>query len=383
LEIAIIKNKLSLYFHWPYCKSKCPYCDFNSHVNNKIDHNLWANAYLNEIGKHSEQISGKEIRSIFFGGGTPSLMDPSIIEKIIQKILKICTFAQDIEITLEANPTSYEAKKFIEFKSAGINRLSLGIQSLYDQDLKFLGREHSAREAILTINSAAEIFENYSFDLIYTRPNQTVKAWKSELDQALNLAKDHISLYQLTIEKGTKFYSMHKAKEFSMPNDEISYRLYQSTNEIMHQHKFTCYEVSNFARNSKESKHNLCYWNYDDYLGIGPGAHSRVEDSAIYQIYNPDNWLKAALSDAKANQKTEPLSESEMFNEILLMSLRLKDGVKFAKLKEKLGEYNKYLDNKRVSALVDNELLIIDDIGFRATDQGMVKLNKLIEFLTI
>ena len=311
MEIIITTNPISLYFHWPFCKSKCPYCDFNSHVTETVDHALWAKAYGREIEKFKNQISGKDITSIFFGGGTPSLMKPSTVSSIINEISRIASINRETEITLETNPTSYEAAKFEDFKTAGINRVSIGIQSLNDTDLKFLGREHSAKEAVKTIESASRIFDNYSFDLIYSRPNQTIENWQTELRAALELARDHLSLYQLTIEKGTKFYAMHQRKEFIMPGEELSYQLYELTYEIMIESGFNRYEISNFARNKKESTHNLCYWQYDDYLGIGPGAHSRISGNALYQIYNPDNWLSKALSKDTANQQDEKLSDKE------------------------------------------------------------------------
>jgi putative oxygen-independent coproporphyrinogen III oxidase len=309
-------------------------------------------------------------------------MHPSIPAAIINRIAQIAHIDKNTEITLETNPTSYEAKKFLEFKTAGINRISIGIQSLNDHDLKFLGREHSSAEAIETIKSAAKIFDNYSFDLIYTRPNQTQKQWQKELTEALALAKDHLSLYQLTIEKGTKFYSMHKSGAFKMPNDEISYILYKTSNEMMELHGFNKYEVSNFARNKKESVHNLCYWEYDDYLGIGPGAHSRIKNNALYQIYQPEKWLNKALSTSNANQKSEMLDNRERFMEIILMGMRLTKGISFKKLEAKVPDYQTLLRQDKLVQLEQNKLIYLDQNGFRATESGFMKLNKLIEFLT-
>ena len=346
-----------------------------------IDHAQWAKAYINEIEKFKDQISNKKITSIFFGGGTPSLMEPSTVQTIIDHICKMASVSNETEITLETNPTSYEAEKFEAFKLAGINRVSIGIQSLNDEDLKFLGREHSSTEAINTIESAANIFDNYSFDLIYSRPKQTIANWQAELAAALKLAQNHLSLYQLTIEKGTKFYSMHQAKEFIMPSDNLSYQLFQLTKEMLEEAGLKRYEVSNFAKNDKESKHNLCYWQYDEYLGIGPGAHSRTNNTAAHQIYHPGNWLKAAFEKNSANQQQEALTDEQIYNEILLMGLRLTKGISFAKLAKKIPHFQQYLTKEKLAALESNKLIATSAERFYVTEFGMPKLNKIIEFL--
>lgn len=350
-------------------------------MSNSIDEESWKMAFINEIRKFADQINGKSVSSIFFGGGTPSLMNAMIPAAIIEEVARMAYIDNQTEITLETNPTSYEAKKFIEFKAAGINRISIGIQSLNDPDLKFLGREHSSIEAIQTIRSASKIFDNYSFDLIYTRPNQTPKMWATELNKALELARDHISLYQLTIEKGTHFYSMHKSGQLKMPNDEISYQLYCLSSELMEANGYKKYEISNFARNQKESRHNLCYWEYDEYLGIGPGAHSRFDNTATYQIYNPNKWLKAALGEYKANQSSEKLTEEQVFTEILLMGLRLSSGISLTKLAKKIPNYKNYLNREKLKLLAQNNLITLKTDSFYATKQGELKLNKIIEFL--
>jgi putative oxygen-independent coproporphyrinogen III oxidase len=376
-------NELSLYFHWPFCKSKCPYCDFNSHVRDQIDHETWLRGYLNEISKFRKDIEDKKINSIFFGGGTPSLMEPRVVAAILNELAKLSSFSDNIEITLEANPTSFEIEKFRQFREAGVNRISLGVQSLNKNDLEFLGREHSAKDARWAIESAADIFKNYSFDLIYARPDQTLKLWQKELENALELARDHISIYQLTIEKGTKFFSMYNKGEFSLPNDNISYDMYILSKDLLEQYGFNRYEVSNYAKNNRESIHNLCYWRYNDYLGLGPGAHSRLDDKAITQFYNPEKWLVGALGSELANQSTEQLSNSQMFNEILIMGLRLAEGIRFSKFEEKIENYEKYLNQQKLQSLFENDLIILDKKSFRATASGMLKINKIIEFLSV
>ena len=290
-------NNIAIYIHWPFCKSKCPYCDFNSHVREKIDEKSWFDAYITEISFFADKIVGKNITSIFFGGGTPSLMNPKLVEKIILELEKIGKFVDNIEITLEANPTSIEAQKFQDFKTAGINRVSIGIQSFNEEGLKFLGRTHSKNEAIEALEIAGNIFSNYSFDLIYARPNQSIKNWENELLSALKLAKNHLSLYQLTIEKGTSFFNDYRDKKFTMPSDVLAASMYELTREITKAHGFVDYEISNYAKQGFESKHNLSYWNYDEYLGIGPGSHSRIDKYAMMMIHNPENLLAKVKTD--------------------------------------------------------------------------------------
>ncbi|MEK6734209.1 MAG: radical SAM family heme chaperone HemW, partial [Pseudomonadota bacterium] len=314
-------SNIAIYIHWPYCKSKCPYCDFNSHVRDAIDVSAWNEGYLKEIDNYSALLQNKKIISIFFGGGTPSLMPSFIVKNIINKLKELGKFDQNIEITLEANPTSVEAEKFKEFAEAGINRVSLGIQSLNQNNLKFLGREHNVEEAIAAIKIAKDNFKRYSFDLIYALPNQTLNSWRDELVQALDLAGEHLSLYQLTIEKGTPFYSMYQKKKFDLPGEDLAKDFYMLTQEIMEAKGFPAYEISNHARLGEECKHNMVYWQYDDFLGIGPGAHSRINNKAMHSIYHPENWLKAALEGKTTIQDSIDLKLDDRVNEILLMRM--------------------------------------------------------------
>lgn len=378
----MISNNLALYVHWPFCKSKCPYCDFNSHVRDQIDLLAWSEAYLTEIEYFEPQIAEKTITSIFFGGGTPSLMPASIVRAIIDKASKVGNLADNIEITLEANPTSVEASKFKEFKNAGINRVSLGIQSLNPDDLKFLGREHSKEEALKAIELAANNFDRYSFDLIYFRPNQTVKSWEEELKEALKYTKDHLSVYQLTVEKGTPFYSLYKNKGFSLPNEEVAYELYTITQDILNQQGLPAYEVSNHAKIGAECQHNLAYWRYEDYLGIGPGAHSRLKGEAVMMIHNPENWLKSIKINSHGIQQRASLSEEEKLEELLLMGLRLTEGINLRTLEKRFNKpYTQLLPMMKLNQLTDLEFIEIMDNQLKATSKGMLVLNKIIEQL--
>ena len=379
---------LSIYIHYPFCKSKCPYCDFNSHVRNNIDHEAFQNAYLAELEYFAQRLKNRQIKTIFFGGGTPSLMPIGLPEKIFDKISKLWNLDKNCEITIEANPTSFEAEKFKDFKSAGINRLSMGIQALNDNDLKFLGREHSAREAISAIETASKIFDNYSFDLIYARPSQTIENWKNELNQAIKLSPNHLSLYQLTIEKGTKFYGQHKNGEFILPNEELSADLYNLTNQITHDNGLELYEISNYARKNHECRHNLVYWNGDDYIGIGAGAHSRVyldddiNRSAIIMFHEPSSWLSKVKNEGIGIQQINQINKPELLEEIILMGLRLKDGIDNDIF---INHFNKNIieifDSKKILNLQKNNLIEISKKNIKITDQGRILSNSIISKL--
>src|SRR5262252_8891286 len=264
-----------LYVHWPFCLSKCPYCDFNSHVREAIDHERWRDALLLELDHYAADTPARRLTSIFFGGGTPSLMAPDTVAAVIERAARHWPFAPDIEITLEANPTSVEAGKFAGFRSAGVNRVSLGVQALNDADLKFLGRHHSAAEARAAIEIARRSFRRHSFDLIYARPGQSAAAWRAELAEAIALAGDHLSVYQLTIEPETVFGAAHRRGELQVPEEEDAAALYELTQELLGAAGLPAYEISNHARPGEESRHNLAYWRYRTYAGIGPGAHGR------------------------------------------------------------------------------------------------------------
>lgn len=384
---TIKEQPLSIYIHWPFCKAKCPYCDFNSHVTNHIDHEEWLASYIKEFNYFKDFYVNRTIKSIYFGGGTPSLMEPHTVAKLLEHLQSHAHFATDIEITLEANPTSIEYNKFKAFKAAGINRVSIGVQSFTPHNLKFLGREHSANEAREAIAIAQEIFPRYSFDLIYALPNQTLTEWELELKEALKLAKDHISLYQLTIEKGTKFFTQHKKGEFIMPDEELSNEFYFLTEAILKEHNFEAYEISNYASGNNISQHNMCYWQYNDYLGIGPGAHSRLrtdflEHHALYMIYNPQNWLDSIKINGHAIQKKNKLTKEDVITEMTLMGLRIKNGISHTQSHEKLGQkIQEFFDLELIENFIKQDLLVIDIEKFYLTASGLRVADYIIKKL--
>lgn len=360
--MSYLRSPLSLYIHWPYCLSKCPYCDFNSHVAQHVDHREWLDAYLKQIAQYQHVIEQRKIQSIFFGGGTPSLMDPFVVEKLIK------TFDADVEITLEANPTSIEIQKFKDFKNAGINRISVGIQALNDEDLKFLGRTHSVSEALKGLEIAISLFDNVSFDLIYARPKQTLEQWERELAQALSFGTKHLSLYQLTIEKNTPFFAWHQKGRFQLPQDELSFDLYKMTERKALEYGLKQYEISNYAKKDFESKHNLTYWNYLDYLGIGPGAHSRLtiegQKWGIEQIKAPLIWMSSL------QENRVLITKEQEWVEKMMMGLRLKKGF--------IVDFKL---NEKVCQLIDLGLLIFHEGMLVSTDEGFLKLNSIMEYV--
>lgn len=378
------QNQLSIYIHWPFCLSLCPYCDFNSHINSNIDHLLWLGAYKKEILFYQEKIKGRYIKSIFFGGGTPSLMEPKTIEGIIGLIASIGIVDEETEITIEANPTSYEAAKFHDFKAAGINRVSIGVQSILDERLAFLGRKHSAKEALKVLESAAGLFDRFSFDLIYATPNQQLNSWSSELQQALKFAAGHLSLYQLTIEKGTPFYNLYRKGKLVPVVDEVASDMYELTNDILSEDGYSAYEISNYARADHECKHNLCYWQYDEYLGIGPGAHGRIhkedkEVMAVMMIHNPQKWLEQVLVLDHGIQKENMLGKREVIEEILMMGLRLKKGLSIKKFKELTGQEIQYVLDQDFFALITKQGLIeLEDDHLKLTGRGFLLHSYLV-----
>ena len=380
------KGQIGLYIHWPFCLAKCPYCDFNSHVAAQIDHSAWQDAYLKALDHYAAQIPKAQIRSIYFGGGTPSLMAPGTAQAIIDHVQKTWQITNDIEITLEANPTSVEADKFEAFKVAGVNRVSLGVQSLKDKDLKFLGREHSANQAIQAIEIAQNTFDRYSFDLIYARPEQSLKAWEGELIQALKHAGEHLSLYQLTIERRTPFYNAHQGGEFIMPDDVLAADFYLLTQEIMAGAGLPAYEVSNHAQPGKESRHNLMYWHYHDYIGVGPGAHGRItvdgQKYATREHAAPNIWLARAHEGGKAAHAYEPLLAQDQFTEALMMGLRLTEGISRQALKDKTGQdFEALVPAQRRHVLINEGWLVDAGDVIRLTLEGRMRLNAILDFL--
>ena len=379
-------DSLAVYVHWPFCRSKCPYCDFNSHVSASIDHARWRAALLREIDHYAERTPGRLVTSIFFGGGTPSLMEPATAASVIEHIGKRWRLDDGVEITLEANPTSVEAALLAGFRSAGVNRVSLGVQALNDADLKFLGREHTAREALDAVDIAARLFDRFSFDLIYARPGQTVAGWEAELRQALSHAVGHISAYQLTIEEGTPFHLRHARGEFRIPDEDTGAVLYEATQAVLDSAGLPSYEISNHARPGEESRHNLAYWRYADYAGIGPGAHGRLtlegEKLATRQHRAPQIWLERVERDGHATQAELPVSSEERLTEMLMMGLRTVEGVPAARFQRETGrEMRVALDPARLDRLVAGGFLIADAAGLRATAEGRQRLNALLPAL--
>lgn len=326
-----------VYVHWPFCAAKCPYCDFNSHVRAAVDQDRWARALAQEIARTAARTGPRVVSSVFFGGGTPSLMSPATVETVLQAIHDGWPVANDLEVTLEANPTSVEAEKFRAFAGLGVNRLSMGIQALNDRDLAALGRLHSAAEAKQAFDIARQNFSQISFDLIYARQNQTIAQWRAELDEALRMAVDHLSLYQLTIEPDTAFGALHaRGKLRGLPAEPLSADMYDATQEICATHGFPAYEVSNHARPGAECRHNLIYWRYGDYAGIGPGAHGRLTLAdgrwATEAPAHPETWLTTVEADGSATCMTERLTPEIQAVEATLMGLRLGEGISISRL---------------------------------------------------
>jgi len=377
---------LSIYIHWPFCLSLCPYCDFNSHVAASIDHQRWQEGYTREIDYFADKIKGRYIKSIFFGGGTPSLMQPFVIDGIINKIAKIGNLDHNTEITLEANPTSYETQKFIEFKASGINRVSIGVQSFNEQDLNNLGRKHSPGEAIAAIESASKIFERYSFDLIYARMGQSLDAWQEEIKFALKLAGSHISLYQLTIEKGTPFYKLFHEGKLILPENEVSANMYEWTNDYLESLNFQRYEISNYAMPGQESIHNLNYWNYGEYIGIGPGAHSRIHNhdtpvaiESVMMIHNPGKWLDNVEGKGHGIQTRGLLSSEEITEEALMMGTRLQKGLDKQEFLRITGHHlNEILNMEVIKQYSIMGLVIDNDKELVLTNKGLMLHNYLV-----
>jgi oxygen-independent coproporphyrinogen-3 oxidase len=328
---------LALYIHWPFCVSKCPYCDFNSHVRESIDQAAWREALLQDLAWEAEAFPGPPLASIFFGGGTPSLMDPATAEALIEAADRLWGLTPDVEITLEANPSSVEAARFAELASAGVNRVSLGLQSLDDGSLRFLGRAHDCAEGLAALATAQGCFERVSFDLIYALPGQTEAAWAAELERALGFGAGHLSLYQLTIEPGTRFAAMAARGELAARDPDEAAGLYELTAAMTEAAGLPAYEISNHARPGEESRHNLAYWRYRPYLGIGPGAHGRRGGSATVRHRKPENWLAALKRNGHGLVEETPLSPEERATEALLMGLRLSEGVELESVRAALN----------------------------------------------
>jgi len=368
-----------LYLHWPFCAAKCPYCDFNSHVRAKIDEARWKQAFLAEIGRVRAETGPRVLKSIFLGGGTPSLMSPDLVDAILQETKDAWAWANDIEITLEANPTSIEAGRFAGYRDAGVNRVSLGVQALNDEDLRLLGRLHSVDEAIKGLETARNTFDRVSFDLIYARQHQTLDQWDAELRRALSFDPDHLSLYQLTIEPETAFGKRFDAGALpGLPDEDLGADMYERTQELCLAHGLSAYEVSNHAKPGAESRHNMLYWQQQDWAGIGPGAHGRLTiDGTRYAtetLLSPEGWLKSVQDQGDGTSLRKPLDLTEQLGELLLLGLRVTDGISVERL-ESLGWDQTDPD---VVSMIDDGFIRICDGRLQASESGRPVLNAII-----
>ncbi|MDS1137338.1 radical SAM family heme chaperone HemW [Nitratireductor indicus] len=370
-----------VYLHWPFCAAKCPYCDFNSHVRHQpVDQTRFAAAFRREIATMRERSGPREVTSIFLGGGTPSLMEPATVGALLDAVADHWTVPNGIEVTLEANPSSVEADRFRGYRAAGVNRVSLGVQALNDQDLRFLGRLHNVAEALKAIELARETFPRLSFDLIYARPGQSVDAWSAELDRAIGLAADHLSLYQLTIEEGTRFQLLYDAGKLSMPDSDHAALLYEITQDVTAARGLPAYEISNHARPGAESRHNLVYWRYGEYVGVGPGAHGRFIENGRRNVTftekMPETWLDRVETHGHGVIGGEVLTREEEADEFLIMGLRLTEGIDLTRYEALAGHP---LPLRRITELQDEGL--VEPVGntrLRATPRGMIVLDAVV-----
>jgi putative oxygen-independent coproporphyrinogen III oxidase len=366
-----LEGPIALYVHWPFCVSKCPYCDFNSHVREAVDQAAWREALLEDLAWEAKAWPAGPLTSLFFGGGTPSLMEPATVAALIEAADRHWSLAPDAEITLEANPSSVEAKRFADLASAGVNRVSLGLQSLDDSALRFLGRAHDVAEGLAALDTAQECFERVSFDLIYALPGQSEAAWSAELRRALGFGTGHLSLYQLTIEPGTRFAAMAARGELAARDPDEAAGLYELTQAMTTAAGLPAYEISNHARVGEESRHNLAYWRYRPYLGVGPGAHGRRGGSATQRHRKPENWLAALQRNGHGLVEETELSRDEQATEALLMGLRLSEGVEMEAVEERL-------DLGAVGRLEGHGLLVREDGRLIVTPGGRLLLDAIL-----
>ena len=369
-------GKIALYIHWPFCVSKCPYCDFNSHVRSTIDQDEWREALLADLAHEARLLPGRKLTSIFFGGGTPSLMEPSTAASLIAAARGYWRTDDDLEITLEANPNSVEAARFADLAAAGVNRLSLGLQSFDDQALRFLGRAHSSSEGLAALETAQKHFERVSFDLIYALPGDTENGWRAALKRALSLGTTHLSLYQLTIEPGTRFASMVARGEFEPLDADAGAALFEMTEAMTGEAGLPAYEISNHAAAGAESRHNLTYWRYGDYAGIGPGAHGRRLGSRTVRHRKPENFLSALSRNGHAIAEEAPLSSREAADEALVMGLRLREGIDAGSLEDRFGV--PVVEWAKVDRLVESGHLARSGMQIAATPQGRLLLDRIL-----
>lgn len=376
-----------IYLHWPFCLSKCPYCDFNSHVATAIDQAAWRRALLRELAHFAAETPGRTVTSVFFGGGTPSLMAPATTRALLDAVAGHWRMADDVEITLEANPGTVDAERFQTFRDAGINRLSMGLQALDDGDLRFLGRRHDVGQALRAVGLARRIFPRISFDLIYARPGQTVEDWRGELARAIDLAADHLSLYQLTIEAGTAFHPAHARGDFVLPDEDAAADMFELTRELTAAAGLPAYEISNHARPGAECRHNLLYWQGGDYVGVGPGAHGRLTDDAgqvwaANQHRAPETWMAAVERDGHGTRDRVPLSADERRSELIMMGLRLAEGLSADRFARLTGtSLDDAVDRSGLDTMSAEGFVHWDGKRLQATPKGRLVLNSVIAAL--
>ena len=381
-------DALALYVHWPFCLSKCPYCDFNSHVREAVPSLRYGAALIRELEGLAARLGRRRLTSIFFGGGTPSLMPPEVVHAVISRASALFEPAEDLEITLEANPTSVEAGRLRAFREAGVDRCSLGVQALDDVALAGLGRQHSAAEAVAGLEIARAVFARVSFDLIYARPGQEIAAWRAELRRALAMAADHLSLYQLTIEPGTRYESLARRGEIVLPDDDTAAALYDATGEEAARSGLLPYEVSNYAREGAESRHNLAYWRYGDYAGIGAGAHGRLTGDGVIRatrrFRSPERWLDAVERTGDGTEDEEEIEPRARGREMLLMGLRLSEGVDSGRFEARTGlALESALEMEFLKACVSEDYLAFDGQVLRATASGRRLLDAILPRLIV
>ena len=379
---------LALYVHWPFCLAKCPYCDFNSHVRERIDQGRFAAALRTELAWEAGRLGRRRVSSIFFGGGTPSLMEPATVAALIEDAGRLFEMGEDVEITLEANPTSVEAGRLAGFRDAGVNRISMGIQSLRAEPLRALGRQHSVGQAVAALETARRLFARVSFDLIYARPGQTLADWRAELREALALANDHLSLYQLTIEPGTAYEALHRRGELVLPDDDLAAALYDATAEEAGRFGLLPYEISNYARPGSESRHNLAYWRYADYAGIGPGAHGRVSVDgqllATRRHRAPEPWAERVERQGHGTTHEEAVLPRERAREALLMGLRLAEGIDAAWFAARTGiALDDAVDGAVLAQAIEAEYVSWADGRLVALPEGRRRLDALLGALVV
>ncbi|KTF68146.1 radical SAM family heme chaperone HemW [Sphingomonas sp. HT-1] len=373
---------LALYVHWPFCVSKCPYCDFNSHVRETVDQARWRDALLTDLAQEASLLPGRRLGSIFFGGGTPSLMPPDTVAAVIDAAAAAWPFEDGIEITLEANPSSVEAARFADIAAAGVNRVSLGLQALDEEALRFLGRAHGVDEGLAALETAQHAFARVSFDLIYARPGQSLAEWEAELRRALGFGTEHLSLYQLTIEPGTRFATLAAKGQLTIPDGDTAADLFEATRAITAAAGLPAYEISNHAKPGAESRHNLTYWRYGDYAGVGPGAHGRRQGLATLRHKKPENWLAALDRNGHGIEREDALALEERGVEALLMGLRLGEGVDLERIAQLAGGVAP-VDAGAMDRLVRRGLAARQGARLRITEAGMPVLEAILRELVI